>query len=172
MTSSENYAVACTKCSESKSSNDFEAVRDFAFKHQKHTGHPVDWTEANIDSQLSATLDLVYQVVCDECEEQWEFEEHEEAEEFHQEHSTVTDHTPSDIQHLQRGVKINKPDDLLKLIDRLNTRTGGENGAPYDIVLQAARHRGGNTKKVKRWVERLCQEGELYEPTPGYYRHV
>lgn len=172
MESSANYGVSCTKCSKSKSSNSFETVRDFAFKHQKHTGHPVDWTDTNIDSELSKKLDLEYQIVCNECEDDWTFEELDEAKTFYDEHDNVTDHTPGDIRHLECGIEIDRPEDLVKLIDRLNTRTDGADGAPRQIIIKAARHRGGDFSRTEKWLDKLSQQGALYEPTQNYYRTV
>lgn len=172
MSSTSNYVVECVKCDESKSSDEFAEVREFAFSHQKHTAHSVAWTRTNIDAELSRTLDLEYHISCSECEENWQFEDEDEAQTFQSEHRNFTDHEPEEIEYVEQGIEVDDPDSLITLINRLNNRTPGNHGAPREVVVTAARHRKGNKKKVENWLDRLLQAGELYEPIAGHYRVV
>lgn len=168
MTDSGYYSVECVKCDESRSGDQFESIREFAVKHREHTGHGVRWVTTNIDPELSKKLDLEHRVKCSECQDRWNFEHESDAEDFFEDHAEVTDHSADEVEHIQEQIEIDRPEDLVHLIERVNRRTDGGPGVPRKIVITAAKHRGGTRSQVKRWIEGLKQEGELYEPSHPY----
>jgi hypothetical protein len=139
---------------------------------QRHTTHPVQWTRISETDSVTRKLDLKYVVTCEECEEEWTFEAESEAETFHEEHTAVTDHEPDGIEYVERPISPDRPADLLKLIERLDRRTGGDFGVPGELVIRAAVHRGGDHQQVRNWLDRLSRSGQVVTPVDGQYRTV
>lgn len=163
------FRIECPRCDVVKETSDYSEANKFAQKHQRHTGHEMNWVRVNFDKHLIA--ETQWEVSCEICEKVWNFDSQEGAQEHREEHATYTDH---EIADRPKQVTVDKFDfdsrrqSVKELISELEEEY--REGAPTKAVLAIMTQSGKEMDDVQSTIEKLRTKGEIYEPQSGYLR--
>ncbi len=152
------FLAVCPDCDVETEAATFDDSAAFASKHREHTGHVMRWERADFGDLVPETA---WELACDTCEETWTFDGEGAALAFREEHAEYTDHAiESDPVH--RGATADSEEAVAALIRDLSDRFDG--GVPEPVVHAQAGEADRET--VRRRLQRLKDEGTVFEPSP------
>jgi len=170
------FELDCPDCNFDFETDDVDEAVQMAAGHHDHTGHDLEWLQADWDSEFGTGT--VWEVHCSMCGATEDFRDEDDLEQFQREHARYTDHELTDDDIRRRDM--DTIDDLIDGIDTGNTRRlkplifaleeRNERGAPYAAVVAVGTELGLKTSDIIHDLDKLMQRGELYEPTKGYLR--
>lgn len=169
-----NFKVSCTDCELGEEAAEFDPVAEFAQNHKKHTDHDVEWLAADFDVNLS--LPTKWELHCQTCDKDWEFNSEEKAQAFKQDHAEYTDHsinTPPSKKELAVSEIATDPSpkttkETQDLIESLESHF--EEGVPEQAIYGVFRCDPSEMAKMKTRIDELKQKGDVYEPSRNRLR--
>lgn len=172
MSSSEYFKIECPECSVDHETAGFQAATEFVDKHKEHTGHEMEWVEAEFNEEFEPEEE--WHVDCRKCDSEWVFESKGSALDFIEEHSTYTDH---EIQGPPRNV-VSGVSSLTGTDSRsvrqflVDLESVYEDGVPATTIYSQVSGEPARLAKVRHEIEQLKSMGEVYEPRAGYLSTV
>jgi len=161
-----SFRVTCPDCNVEQASDEFTEIKSFVANHHKHTGHNMEWVEAEFGEPDEPRPD--WQIECDVCNDKWEFETKKGAENFEEEHAQYTDHT---VTTGPKAVVTNEFDEksVKGIIYRLEEDIY-EDGVPEKEVYTLLNENGVELSEITKRIRTLRHKGEIYEPKSGILR--
>lgn len=169
----QTFKVKCVECEITYESSNYEDARNFTEKHTEHTGHDVEWVQADIEKTIALGTEWV--LTCSICNTDWCFETEELAQEFAAEHAEYTTHeitaTPDkQAKELPEIEKSTERDVVKDFIADLEDHY--ESGVPVGIILALLSEGPTTIADVQHKLHGLKRTGDVYEPRDGYLRVV
>jgi len=164
------YTASCTDCELKESDDDYDAVAVFKKKHEKHTGHQVEWEHLD-DPDFDDIEFTEFLLDCPDCGRLNEsFMLEENAEDYAKEHEAYSTHDRPQITEktFEPSGRFNGVKSIIAALEKeFNQRM-----VPAEKVIAYGNAAGMPAPAVQQELENMKEMGEIYEPKKEYLTSV
>ena len=155
------------ECSMEESAPDPRVVARFFFKHRKHTGHEVVWSDVELPASVAPGR--CYEARCLTCLSRHREPTRIAAQEWADEHEQFTDHAPDEVREVD--LEVLSEEAVNRLIGVLESPF--DNGVPRSLVVNVlGDHEGVSEADAENALQELLIAGTCFEPADGRIRAV
>lgn len=163
-----NFKAECPDCGMECESRNHRDVVTFASMHNEHTGHEAEWVELDFDGKFELNPEEWWNVWCEVCGEDWDFQTREVAESFEEDHETYTNHVADGVEKHTDGKLAT--DTVKGVVSELDMKFGLYHGVPFSAIATIFEKEGYSRVRLREWLEELEEENEIYEAGSDCFR--
>lgn len=158
---SPTFHIVCQSCDIETTADELAEVETFARKHKKHTGHNLNWEEADFSTPFA--VDKEWRLACSTCGDSWEFSLRTKAMDFKQEHAEYTNHeieqepeaveadpNPERMIHITADFELEDLHEYIYLVDQQFGGNDTDDRTPLELIYEKFTSVDGVTPEAVR----------------------